>query len=53
MVFEEKLDNQARYSKYRGDRKYLYALLILSLKQFQESFFHFIEQALGSVLVKT
>ena len=46
-VFEEKLDNHARYSKYRG----VYALLISFLKQFKKLFFHLIEHALRSLLV--
>ena len=46
MVFEEKADNYAIYSKYRS----VYALLISFLKQFKKFFFHLIEKALGSVL---
>ena len=47
MVFEEKSDNHARYSKYRG----VYALLISFLKQFKKLFFHLIENVLRSLLV--
>ena len=47
MVFEEKLGNHARYSKYRC----VYALLISFLKQFKKFFFHLIEHALKTLLV--
>ena len=47
MVFEEKSDNYAIYSKYRG----VYALLISFLKQSKKFFFHLIEHALRSLLV--
>ena len=49
MVFEEKSDNHARYSKYRG--VYIYALLVSFLKQFKKFFFHLIEHAVRSLLV--
>ena len=42
MVFEEKLDNHVRYSKYRG---------VSFLKQFEKFFFHLIEHAVKSLLV--
>ena len=47
MIFDEKSDNHARYSKYRC----VYALLISFLKQFKKFFFHLIEHALKSLLV--
>ena len=47
MVFEEKLDNHPRYSKYRR----VFALLISFLKQFKKLYFHLIERALRSLLV--
>ena len=46
MVFEEKSDYHARYSKYWC----VYALLISFLKQFKKLFFHLIEHALNSRL---
>ena len=47
MVFEEKADNYAIYSKYRG----VYALLISFLKQFKKILYHLIEHALRSLEV--
>ena len=47
VVFEEKSDNHARYSKYRC----VYALLISFVKQFKKLLFYLIEHALRSLLV--